>query len=210
MLISDSHKFIFIHIRKVAGSSMRDSLAPLSLSRETSLKAKVKSRLLNIESDYHKVAFRAHSDILQVKKVMPKDLFDEYFKFAFVRNPWKRLVSEYEYIRRNPQHGRYNKVNKMSFNQYIKYQSKRPDAYQINMVADKDGILQIDFVGKFENLQEDWNYVCNKLNLGHKKLSHQLKASITDYSHYYDDTNKDLVSKLWKKDIEAFEYNFED
>lgn len=207
MLISDSHKFIFVHIRKAAGSSIRDTLEPLSIVKPTDTASKIKSRFLKIENDYKKYAFRQHDDINVAKRLLPPEIFESYFKFAFVRNPWNRLVSEYEFIRRRPDHGRHSKVIKMDFEQYILYQSKRSDAHQINMLADKNGVLLMDFIGKFENLQEDWNFVTDTLGIENKELSHRKKAGIINYDSYYTEDTRALVGKLWKRDIEAFGYS---
>lgn len=207
MLISDSHRFIFVHIRKAAGSSIRDTLEPLSLSKPSDPISKIKSRFLKIEKDYRKYAFRQHDDINVAKRLLPEEIFQSYFKFAFVRNPWNRLVSEYEFIRRRPDHGRHSKVIKMEFKQYILYQSKRYDAHQINMLADKNGVLLMDFIGKFENLQQDWNHVTDKLGIENKQLTHRKKAGITNYDSYYTDETRSLVAELWKRDIEAFGYS---
>ena len=210
MLISDTHQFIFVHIRKAAGSSIRDTLEPISIQKPTDIISKITSRILHIEKDYHHFAFRQHSDINIVKRIMPENLFESYFKFAFVRNPWKRLVSEYEFIKRRPDHGRYKKLMKMTYNDYIKYQAKRFNAHQVNMLVDKNGKLQMDFIGKFENLQEDWNFVCDKLGIENKELSHRKKAVKVDYDNYYNEENKQLVATLWKKDIETFGYSFKE
>ncbi len=207
MLISDSHKFIFVHVRKSAGSSIRDTLEPLSLVKPTDNWSKIKSRFLKTEKDYHKYAFRQHDDINVAKRLMPPELFESYFKFAFVRNPWDRLVSEYEFIRRRPDHGRHPKVIKMDFDKYIVYQSKRKDAHQVNMLADKEGKVLMDFIGKFENLYEDWNLVTDKLGIENKTLSHRKKAGIKDYNSYYNSETRALVGELWKRDIEAFGYH---
>ncbi len=206
MLISDSHKFIFVHIRKSAGSSLRDTLEPLSLPKPTDPVAKVKSRFLKIEKDYRKFAFRQHNEILVAKKVLPAEVFDSYFKFAFVRNPWDRLVSEYEFIRRRPDHGRHSKVTKMNFNEYIVYQSRRRDAHQIDMLADKQGNILMDFIGKFESLDEDWDRVATKLGIENRELGHRKKSGIKDYKAYYTQETWDLVADLWKRDILAFGY----
>jgi hypothetical protein len=207
MLISDSHQFIFVHIRKAAGSSIRDTLEPLSLIKPEDTWSKIKSRFLRWEKDYKKYAFRQHDSITVAKRLMPPELFESYFKFAFVRNPWDRLVSEYEFIRRRPDHGRHSKVMKMGFEKYIIYQSKRFDAHQINMLADKDGNLLMDFIGKFENLHDDWNRITDKLGIENKELTHRKKAGIKDYNSYYTDESRALVSELWKRDIEAFGYH---
>ena len=185
MLISDSHRFIFVHVRKAAGSSIRDTLEPLSLVKPTDSWSKVRSRFLRIEKDYHRYAFRQHDDINVAKRLMPPELFESYFKFAFVRNPWDRLVSEYEFIRRRPDHGRYPKVIKMEFDQYIRYQGRRFDAHPINMLADKRG----------------------RIGITDKKLSHRKKAGIKDYASYYTPETRALVAELWKRDIEAFDYS---
>lgn len=206
MLISDSHQFIFVHIRKAAGSSIRDTLEPISISKPTDTLSKVKSRFLKTERDYHNYAFRQHDDINAAKRVMPPELFESYFKFAFVRNPWDRLVSEYEFIRRRPDHGRHSKVMNMGFEKYIVYQSKRFDSHQINMLADKNGNLLMDFIGKFENLHDDWNRVTDKLGIENKALTHRKKAGIKDYDSYYTKESRALVSELWKRDIVAFGY----
>lgn len=207
MLVSDSHRFIFVHIRKAAGSSIRDTLEPLSIEKPRDPWSKVKSRFLRVEKDYHNYAFRQHDDINVAKRLMPPELFTSYFKFAFVRNPWDRLVSEYEFIRRRPDHGRHSKVIKMEFDQYILYQNKRFDAHQINMLADRNGVLLMDFIGRFENLQEDWNYVTDRLGITNKELTHRKKAGITNYDAYYTPETRALVAELWKKDIEAFGYD---
>jgi len=210
MLISDSHKFIFVHIRKAAGSSIRDILTPISNPIPKDVVSKIKSKILKIETNYQKFTFGGHSPILQGKNIIPKELYEDYFKFAIVRNPYTRLVSEYEYIKGLQDHGRHKKVTKMSFHQYISYQSKRFDAHQINMLTDKNGTLQMDFIGKLENINEDWNYISNKLKIPNAELSHRNKTFKVNYNDYYNDENRDLVSKLWKKDLEVFGYNYED
>ncbi len=210
MLISDSHQFIFVHTRKAAGSSIRETLEPVSIQKPNTIISKLRSRVFLIENDYRKFAFRQHSDIMSVKNIMPKELFEVYFKFSFVRNPWKRLVSEYEFIKRRPDHGRHKKLIKMTFNQYIVYQAKRHDAHQIHMLADKNGKILMDFIGRFENLQEDWNFICDEIGIENKQLSHRKKAGKVNYSNYYNDENKKLVTKLWEKDIDAFGYAYKD
>ena len=101
MLISDSHKFIFLRMRKVASRSMRAVLQPLCIPRPPGRLQHVLSRA-RLVWDYHDYVFRAHESILAAKRRMPEENFNNYFKFAFVRNPWERLVSEYEFILRNP------------------------------------------------------------------------------------------------------------
>ncbi|BDX04507.1 sulfotransferase family 2 domain-containing protein [Planctobacterium marinum] len=206
MLISDSHRFIFVHVRKSGGTSIRDSVEKLSNPINKSLGAKVKSRFLKLERDHRKYAYRFHEDINTVKQLMPDETFKSYFKFAFVRNPWSRLASEYEYIRRTPEHGRHAKLKQMEFSDFIKYQSRRKDAHQINMLTDKNGNLQLDFVGKFENLANDWKTVTDQLGIENIALPHRNNAGIKNYDSYYTPETEKLVTRLWQRDIETFDY----
>jgi hypothetical protein len=210
MLISDSHEFVFLRMRKAANTSMKAILDPLALHRPTGKLAHLKSRAL-LEWDYRKYHFNAHDDIQTVRKRMPVEIFDRYFKFAFVRNPWDRLVSEYEFLLRKPTHGRHARVKKLGgFKQFIQMQIPRRNAYQINMLCDRQGTLLMDFVGKVENLQSDWRTVCERIGIEHQSLPH---INVTQHRHfqdYYDDESRQLVAQHWSREIALFDYSFDD
>ena len=209
MLISDSHEFIFLQMRKVASTSLQAVLRPLCIPRPAGRIAHLKSRA-RLEWDYHKYVFRTHDDILAAKRRMPAEKFANYFKFAFVRNPWERLVSEYEYILRQPEHGRHARVSRLkNFSEFIRMQIPRRDAYQINMLCDKKGRLLVDFVGKLENLQHDWQTVCVRAGIPYQSLP---RKNITQYKNYRDFFDRDsvqLVAKHWAREIQEFEYDFD-
>ena len=209
MLISDSHEFIFLRMRKVASTSMKAILLPLGLPRPDGRLAHLKSRA-HLERDYHKYVFRAHDDIRAAQKRMPADRFDRYFKFAFVRNPWHRLVSEYEFLLKKPSHGRHSRVKKLGgFKQFIQMQIPRNDAYQVNMLCNREGVLLMDFVGKIENLDKNWQTVCDRIGIPHQALPSKNVTQHRHYQEYYDDECRQLVARHWTRDIELFEYTFE-
>ncbi len=189
---------------------MVNALLPFTLAKPEGIGARLKSRA-RLEWDYQKYRFRQHEDILAAKNRMPASTFSNYFKFAFVRNPWDRLVSEYEFIRKQTDHGRHQRVMKLeSFAHFIKMQSQRRDAYQNQMLCDKNGKLLMDFVGRFENLNQDWEKLCKSANIPHQQLAHINKTKHRDFREYYDDASIELVADNWAEEIKLFDYSFSD
>jgi hypothetical protein len=216
MLISDSHEFIFLRMRKVASTSMKLRLLPLCIPRPESRIAHLKSRV-KLEWDYHKYLPRSHETIVSVQRRMPVDRFQRYFKFAFVRNPWDRLVSEYEFLLERPEHARHSRVKKLAnFEQFIHMQIPRKDAYQINTLCNRKGEYLMDFVGKLENLQNDWETVCKRIGIDHEALPRrnatEARAANAGrrFQDYYDKSSRDLVARHWAREIEMFDYHFND
>ena len=208
MLISDSHQFVFVHIRKAAGTSLRQILEQHALPRNNNLWYKMLSRN-GFPVDYHQYAFRKHANLSEAERSMPAQTFKQYFKFAIVRNPWDRLVSEYEYIKTQPSHSRFKKLASMSFAEYITYQSKRPAAHRIHALTLKNGDLGCDFIGKLETLEQSLKVIGTQTGIDFSSLPHINQTDRRDYRTYYNQASRELVAKLWQADIEAFKYGFD-
>ena len=209
MLISDSHEFIFVRVRKTASRSMRSQLEPYLLPRPSNPLARIKSRAM-LEKDYRKFRFRAHDKITTAQKVMAAERFQRYFKFAIVRNPWSRLVSEYEFILRTPGHGRHRKVKKLrSFAAFVEMQIPRMDAYQTSQLCDGDGRLLMDYVGRLGNLQNDWQAICARIDIPCSGLPMINVGNSRPYVEYFTPKLRDLVAQHWSREIEMFGLEFE-
>ena len=100
MIISHKHKFIFMHTPKCAGSSIEVSLA--SVCDEGDLIGPVTSE--GLPDDYkHPNTFEEHQEETggiyngmraeEIKNYIGDDIWNEYFKFSVVRNPWDRAIS---------------------------------------------------------------------------------------------------------------------
>ena len=161
---------------------------------------------------------------------LSEEQFSQYFTFAFVRNPWDRILSEYRYR---------NYLHHFSFSDFVLNKMPRPgfdDQYrhvmpQYELLYDRDGKLLVDFVGRFETLQKDFETVCHRLgfedaSLPHRnrsdKKSRDLKRRLRNrlfmngenrhrkLSDFYTDKTRDAVAEYYRVDIETFGYQFEE
>lgn len=214
MLLSHSYKFLFIHIPKTAGSSITTALAPYSEHPERHWYNRWLSCVginVNWYGPLRVRNPRKHTTFGQAKRIYPKAMLDSYFKFAFVRNPWDLMVSYYHYIKSRENHHRSRQVNALkSFKDYIYYEIDRGKVSQSRLIYDANDNLQMNYVGRFENLEENFQEICLRVGLPHVRLEHQNKSARRSYQEYYDLETRDLVAKHWEKDIDLFKYSFDD
>ncbi len=148
------------------------------------------------------------------------DVWNECYKFSFVRNPWDWFVSHFFHDIRvywenekvgHPQKYRRNFIIKecnSDFKTYVRKGMERPDWFKFQCM--RDYTQGVDFIGRFENLQNDFDKVCTNIGAPIKKLAHLKKPEPRPhYSHFYDEKTTDLVYNLLKVDIDHFDYKFE-
>jgi hypothetical protein len=139
-----------------------------------------------------------------------------FFTFSFVRNPWDRFLSEYFFIKKNNGCGckNFNFSEKFpTFKKYVLKSGKSCSWYphelnQLDFLSDDSGDINVDYIGKFENLQEDFNTICKKIGLPNQQLPHTNKSKHKHYTEYYDDETREIVAEKYAKDIEYFGYKF--
>jgi len=190
-MISHTHKCIFIHIRKTAGISIRNVIG---------------------ECDGTHDGLHFHNHLYHHKNILSKQLYSEYFKFTFVRNPWDLRVSLYRYLAKGGHGSLTRYARQLSFSNWIKRYSDRVNVNTTHVGRTQTSYIEplkdMDFIGKFENLQEDFNIVCDKIGIPNQKLPHKNKTKHKHYTEYYDDETRSIVAEKYAKDIEYFGYEF--
>ena len=197
-MINHKHKFIFIHIPKTAGHSI-----------ERAFGAWTGKDKINYGIGMDSIRRRPiqHYNLAQLERynfISPTEN-STYFKFCFVRNPYSRIVSAWKYLKVQ----KWSKVSEdTSFKKFVKKYKKNLHAKTHCHWTHTNGVKNIDFIGRFENLQEDFNVICNKIGIPTKKLPHINKTNHKHYTEYYDDETREIVAKKYAKDIEYFGYKF--
>ncbi len=193
MLGSHSKKFLFFHVYKVAGTSMR-----------------------NVISRYSEFSYRrphiTPSEFMGINFGFDnKKAFNEYTTFAFVRNPWDWQVSLYHYMLKDKNHKQYHIIKDMNFNQYLDWRINEDLHLQYEFLSENFDLkspINIDFIGKFEHLNHDFDFIMNKLGIN-DRLPHLNKTTHKNYRNYYDENTKNMIYEVFKQDIEYFGYNFD-
>jgi len=197
MIIHDL-KCIFVHCQKCAGESI-----------EMALSGKADN---NYKGDPFIGSPTKHANLKYFKKKFPAE-YKNYFKFTIVRNPYDRFISWVKY--RDKRLKLYN--GDLNYD-VLNYELRKIPFYKANYTSmlNLNGWFNItrrnelDFIGRFENLEEDFRYIKEKLSLI-CDLPHINKSSEekVHYSSFYNDSLERNCRKVFKKDLDYFGYKFE-
>lgn len=217
MLLSIKYNFLFVHIAKTGGTSVRAALQPLRWRDPWYYPQFLCSRLSHLSRHRLGSKFPRHARIVAAKELLPETFFNELFKFAVVRNPWDLQVSSYHHIRRERPH---LMTHIRDFDQFIRWKldPERPYQYhvdtsiqsQLDYLIDLQGNVLVDFIGHYESLTEDFETILQRIGIQGLSLPHkrQAKDRDKDYRSYYSDELAELVADHFKRDIEALGYQF--
>jgi hypothetical protein len=180
-------RYVFIHINKTGGTSIE--------------------RALHLRSE--------RMTALEKLARMGPQRFARAFKFAFVRNPWDKVVSHYHYRVRTNRTGLAD--SGLGFREWVlrAYGERDPRYHdepkmfmpQVRWVSDDAGRCIVDFIGRFESLADDFAEVCRRIGV-EAVLPHVKTTSHGHYREAYDDETRALVAARFAPDIEAYGYRF--
>ena len=213
MQISYPRKFIFVHVPKTGGMSvlnvLKHEMSPMFKMGHHRWEW-LKRGYLRDALGKQAPLISHHETLCEIKSRLPRGIFDSFYKFAFVRNPWDWQVSMYTYILQDVNQPRHQLIKQMSgFEEYIKWKVVNAPKSQLGILRGEDGKIGVDFVGRFENLEEDFAAVAQKIgmkvNLPHVNQSKRNK----DYRVYYNDETRELIEQHYREEIDFFGYKFE-
>ena len=230
MIVCHEHKFIFLKTKKTAGTSIELALSALCGDETSSrrlteideaLRAQgrgaqnwrkhgwwgsprpfFKRRFLKFTAEDY--GFYNHMPAEQARALLNDDkVWRSYFKFAFDRNPWDRQVSFY--------HHRYRRESEPPpFASFIKGDaSARINNYEIYSIG---GDVAVDFVGRFERLEEDLKHALGQVGLTLDQPLPRAKTtfrkSAKPYRDYYDSDTRAIVGDWYAREIALLDYAF--
>ena len=189
-------KAIFIHVPKCGGMSMEHvcnnnniNIDPINMTPEW---LKENQNYKNIESE------------------------DFEYSFSFVRNPFCRIVSAWKTWW----------VSQYEFDEFPKFVKDfciNPSNYDFfrwshvmstfdprMKLFNDQGDQLVNFIGKMESYQSDFNTVCEKIGIQKRQLPHKNRSEHKHYTEYYDEETKKIIAERYQKDIEHFGYEFGD
>ena len=207
MIVSHKHRFIFAAIPKTGTHSVRQALREhLSADDIEQVGLFVNKRFPFEELA---AARHGHLGLAQVRPFLGEAVFASYFKFGFVRNPFDRFVSYCAFMtrandefERAPREVMRHILFEMRPMQHILFQP------QHTVLADADGRLLSDYVGRVEDMQASYDAICERIGIPTRALEQVNSSRRGDYRQYYDQALVDGVAELYRRDLELFGYEF--
>ncbi len=207
MIISHKHKCIFIAIPKTATHAIRFALRPHMAEEDLEQVGLFVNKRMPFEA-LEKIQ-HGHITAQEIRPLLGEEIWESYFKFAIVRNPFDRFVSYCAFVNannpkfaENPMPYFYNALVNKQTHKHILFQP------QSSFIADQKGKILIDYVGKYETLQESYNIVCDRLKLPHTALEVVNTSSHKPYKEYYNEELVEMVGKHFRIDLEILGYQF--
>jgi hypothetical protein len=201
MIISHKFKFIFIKTQKTAGSSIEkfllnylgpdDIFAGMPIENISSL---------NCKDIYEHCSW-------QTIQSLDSYAWNNYYKFTIERNSWDKVVSLYWFFKKH-----YPKKTRKGFDTFILNDKNKFFKDDWSLYTDNNNLL-VDDVIQYNNLDYDFEKVCNKLNIPYNQELRTIKMKsglrgVQNYQEMYNEKTKLKVFEFYRKPIEFYNYSF--
>lgn len=231
MLLSHNHRFIFTKTVKTAGTSVEIYFEPYCMGKG---EWEGKHGREQYESDHGIVGYRgggserrkwwAHMPAVAIRNLLEPEVWNSYFKFTVVRNPFDKLVSAWYHFKepgssvlqktliylREPSLGALRGRGRFdipTFRKWIRDGGKISDRDKYLI----DGAVCVDFFIRYEALIEDLQKVCEILAIPYEpeKLGSFKKGRrdhLIRWPEYYDEETERIVAEEYAWELEKFGY----
>ncbi|MFN4113450.1 MAG: sulfotransferase family 2 domain-containing protein [Sphingomonadaceae bacterium] len=210
MIVSRTKRFVFVHVPKTAGKAVSAALDPHASAGIVN-PLHIHETLCDF---YMRVRKEGKKPRLPFGKRSEADAsaeFADYFSFAFVRNPWDRVVSMFSFLQkadlpetRGLEFGRFMHDLEHGAHYLQSIHNPRP---QLDYITDYRRKIIVSEIGRFETLAEDFGRICDRLGID-VPLEKRNVSSHAHYTDYFDDRSRGFVANLYAEDISAFGYTF--
>jgi hypothetical protein len=229
MIISHKYRYIFIRIPKTASTSIEielsklcgpeDIITPITFNNDPENRVEdyrgPQNNTRDLRSfglgDWYRMITRRkpldlrHAHAAQARKLVGREIWDQYFKFCMVRNPFDRAVSFYFWRMKNWQ--KKHEQSPPEINDFIlSLPESRLSTWARYTI---DNRIAVDFIGRFENLDADLAIVEDKIGLPALVLPHAKSSTRKDRRHYSELLNpaaRRHIEKACALEISAFDY----
>nr|WP_033230646.1 sulfotransferase family 2 domain-containing protein [Microbulbifer agarilyticus] len=204
MLISKEKNFLFFHVYKVAGTSIREVLRPYCSFRQVALQN------LNYATSIFGVKLPSapinnfHPNLRDVRDYMG-DLFYSYYRFSFVRHPLDWQKSLYFFMRKNRRHHQHNIVEGKSFEEYLKWRINEDRHLMIDLISDNNGDVLVNDIYRFEEIDSEFRRLCARININ-ASLPHKNLAGFGNRVEVSPETLYEF-KQAFSRDYEFFGYS---
>ena len=207
MIISHKHRFIFFAVPKTATHAVREALRtnldPEDWEQQV-LMGRQALPIPEIASIQH-----GHISVQQIRLHLSEEIWDGYFKFGFVRNPFDRFVSTCFFLNRDNPNFAANAVALMKDAlRRPRFRQRILVLPQTQQLTDASGQVALDFTGRYENLQSSYDQICEQVGIPATKLPIKNASKHAGYFNYYDEELRGMVAELYASDLRTFDYEF--
>ena len=207
-VISQKHQCIFVHIPKCGGSSIEDVVWP-GVRTEQDLWMGFVDEFRN----RHQTGGLQHLCAHQIRDEVGEEQYLQFWKFAFVRNPFDRAVSQFVYMNRRPDLRRFLGMSEgASFGEYLQLITETQHVQwkpQSSFILDPEtGEIMVDFVARFERYSTDARAIFDRLGIRVGVVPHANQGLRGNYRDYYSEADRKMVQALCGDDLEIFQYLF--
>ena len=211
-MISYDKRCIFIHIPKCGGTSIENVIWPYP---EDLTEANLWWGFVSKYHNKYQTGGLQHLLARQVRSEVGLEIFNSFYKFTIVRNPWDRIVSQFAYMQTRPDLMDFIGMQpETEFKAYLGLIQKKQHVQwtpQTDFILDQDGTLLVDKIGHLESIEKDSREVFETLGVCREQAAilHANRSKRKSLDHYYDQESIEIVSEIYSSDINYLNYSFD-